>query len=45
MVLDKNKCLKCGIVFPTKEELVKHAMVHEEDIERKPVQNLDFYPQ
>ena len=44
MALDENTCPKCGVAFPTKEELVQHIKVHEEDIEQR-AQNLDFYPQ
>ena len=45
IALDENKCPKCGIVFPTTEELAQHAKIHEEDIEEERAQNLDFYPQ
>jgi hypothetical protein len=43
--LDQNKCPKCGIVFPTTEELAQHVKIHKEDIEEEQAQNLDFYPQ
>jgi hypothetical protein len=45
IALAENKCLKCGIVFPTSEELAQHAKIHEEDAEEERAQNLDFYPQ
>lgn len=45
MILGENICPKCGIAFPTKEDLVQHAKGHEEDMEEQRAQNLDFYPQ
>jgi hypothetical protein len=45
MVLGENICPKCGIAFPTKEDLVQHAKGHEEDMDEQRAQNLDFYPQ